>query len=110
MYRATTPIHTFIFEVDPDAMFKSILITYAQGNEIVLEKNKNAMTFRQSTDCHGNVVYEGSLKLTQEESNLFSTKSSVTVQIRALTYEDDAVASDKMNIAIRAVLNDEVLV
>lgn len=40
MYRATTPQHDFLFDVDPQLVFKRILITYAQNNQIVLQKNR----------------------------------------------------------------------
>ena len=109
MYRATTPTHNFMFEVNPDTTFRSILITYVQGNEIVLEKTKEDLTFSETTNCKGDVVYQASLHLSQEETNSFSAQSPVTVQIRALTYDDEAIASEKMNVAVRDVLNDEVL-
>lgn len=35
MYRATTPTHSFIFDIDPDETFRTILITYAQEGDIV---------------------------------------------------------------------------
>lgn len=107
MYRATTPLHTFVFNVDP-AEFKTILITYAQNDVIILEKGKDDLTVVEATDCDDNVVYEASLRLTQEESNLFNTQSAVKVQIRAMTYEDEVFASAKMTVNVLSVLNDEV--
>ena len=104
MYRATTPLHTFIFEVNPEATFKTILITYVQDDQIVLEKGKSDLTFT-STDAG----YEATLQLTQEETKLFNNKSSVKVQVRVLTYSGEAAASTKMTIPVNDVLNDEVL-
>lgn len=108
MFRATTPTHIFIFEVDPEENFKTILITYSQGGEIVLEKGKNDLTFEEKTECNKK-VYLGTLQLTQEESNLFEADRTVLVQIRAVSYDGDVVASEKMSVSVKDVLNDEVL-
>ena len=105
MYRATTPRHTFVFNVNPEETFQTILITYAQDNEIVLEKGKEDLTFTTS----GESEFEATLMLTQEETKLFSNKSSVKVQVRVLTNNGEAAASTKMTIPVNDVLNDEVL-
>ena len=105
MYRATTPLHTFVFDVNPTETFKTILITYVQDNQIILEKGKEDL----SVTASGESEYEASLRLTQEETKLFNNKSSVKVQVRALTYDDEAVASAKMTVPVHDVLNDEVL-
>lgn len=105
MYRATTPRHTFVFNVNPEETFQTILITYAQDNEIVLEKGKEDLTFTAS----GESEFEATLTLTQEETKLFNNKSSVKVQVRVLTYNGEAAASTKMTIPVNDVLNDEVL-
>ena len=105
MYRATTPRHTFVFNVNPEETFQTILITYAQDNEIVLEKGKEDLTFTAS----GESEFEATLTLTQEETKLFSNKSSVKVQVRVLTNNGEAAASTKMTIPVNDVLNDEVL-
>ena len=105
MYRATTPRHTFVFNVNPEETFQTILITYAQDNEIVLEKGKEDLTFAAS----GESEFEATLTLTQEETKLFNNKSSVKVQVRVLTYNGEAAASTKMTIPVNDVLNDEVL-
>lgn len=111
MIRATTPKHMFTFDVDPEETFSEILITYAQNGEIVLEKHKSDLTF-ESCDCFGGkTVYTASIKLTQEETNLFSAnpKGIVNIQVRAITENGDAIASDIMQISVQNVLNDEVL-
>ena len=109
MYRATTPKHTFIFDVDPTETFRDILISYAQDNQIILEKGKDDLTVEQATGCNDETVWEASLTLTQEETNLFNAGSTVKIQIRALTYEDEVVASEKMSVPVYDVLNDQVL-
>lgn len=109
MFRATTPKHTFLFDVDPDVNYSNILITYAQGNGTVLEKQKSDLTFEGSQVIDGETVYLASLQLTQEESKKFQAVKTVNVQVRALTYNGEAVACDKIPVSVKDVLNDEVL-
>lgn len=112
MIRATTPRHVFVFEdIDPVENFSQILISYAQNDQIVLEKNKDDLEFSTET-CGKKQVYVASYRLTQEETKLFSSKprNVVEVQVRALTNGGDVYASDKRSITVQDVLNDEVLV
>lgn len=111
MYRATTPRHTFIFEVDPDENFEQILITYAQDGEIILEKEKSDLSFYEIENEDGETEYAASLELSQIETNLFraGTKKMVDIQVRVLTYAGEALASDEKHIPVKRVLNDEVL-
>lgn len=111
MFRATTPKYTFIFDVDPDATFKEILVTYAQNGQVILNKRKADMTFADGTDVHGETMYLATVQLTQAETNLFKMKNGpkVIIQVRVLTTEDDVYAFDKMTVALEDVLNDEVL-
>lgn len=111
MIRATTPKHTFIFEEDPETSFKSILITYSQNGQIVLEKTKDDLEFSSFLE-NKKTMYSATYRLTQEETNKFESKprNMVDIQIRALTYNNEALASDKRSIQVQDVLNDEVLV
>ena len=112
MIRATTPRHSFIFKNDPSE-YSKILITYAQGEEIVLEKNETDLTIEQKTNpCSGEIEWIAYYRLSQEETNKFlaSTEKAVKVQIRALTTSGEALASEKKGITVYDVLNDEVLV
>ena len=111
MIRATTPTHTFVFDVNPEESFSSILITYAQNGEIILEKKKSDLTFATETAAGRGSVYTASLRLSQQETKLFSAKprNTVEIQIRALTPFGEALASDKRSIPVVDVLNDEVL-
>ena len=54
-------------------------------------------------------MYVASLRLTQQETNLFDADKNVVVQLRALTYAGEAVAFNRITVAVRNVLNDEVL-
>ena len=44
MRRATTPVHSFTFPIDPENISK-LLLTYAQHGEIVLNKTKEDFSF-----------------------------------------------------------------
>ena len=99
MIRATTPTHRFTLPFDYAQYVKKILITYSQRGEIVLEKHEN------DVQIDGNIV---SYKLTQEETKLFSN-GDVRIQVRVLTLNNEALASEKYSMHIDNVLNDEVL-
>ena len=104
MYRATTPTHSFTFDVDPETTFKTILITYAQKDKIIFEKGKSDLSFSEA-----NGGYVATLTLTQEETNMFKAGDAITVQVRALTYDGEAIAFDKLTMKVSIVLNDKVL-
>ena len=111
MFRATTPKHSFIFDVDPEVTFKEILITYAQNGRKIVEKRKGDLEFDQSVNPDGTIEYIASVKLTQCETKQFipSGGQKVAIQVRVLTYDGDAVAFEKFSIDLQDVLNDEVL-
>lgn len=106
--RATTPTHYFTIETDP-SLFKRILITYKQNGAIVLEKTKDEISVAEETEDE-ETVYILSYRLTQAETKGFSMNFPVYVQIRALTFDGAALASDIVKIDVETVLNDEVLV
>ncbi len=99
MRRLTTPEHRFVLELD-QSIIKKIKITYAQEDEIILEKNLDDVKFKENTAI---------IKLSQEETKLFSPDKMVKIQIRVLTTGNDALASDIMNKYIDDVLDDEVI-
>lgn len=105
--RATTPTHYFTIETDP-SQFKRLLITYKQGGNIVLEKEKGDIHVEEQT-VDEETVYVLSYRLTQEETKLFDMNAPVYIQIRALTFDGAAPASDIVRIDVEDVLNDEVL-
>lgn len=111
MIRATTPKHIFVFEEDPENTFKTILITYSQNGQIILEKTKDNLEFTSFIE-NKKTLYSASYRLTQEETKKFESKprNMIDVQIRVLTYSGEALASDKKSIQVQDVLNDEVLV
>lgn len=99
MRRATTPTHTFTLAGIEMSEISRILITYAQRGEILLEKTE--------ADC-GIDGAEVSLTLTQEEANLFNP-GCVEIQLRVVTHEGTALASQIFHESVNDVLNDEVL-
>ena len=108
MIRATTPLQEFTFDEDP-SNFSRILITYAQDEEVILEKEKSDLTITPEYDEEGNIIdYLASYRMTQEEANLFEA-GAIQVQIRVLTNAGDALAGDKTTIKVEDVLNDVVL-
>lgn len=112
MIRATTPKHMFIFEIDPSE-FTRVLISYSQNGQIILEKEKDDLTFEEVTnECDGSTGYAAWFRMSQEETKKFSAAPGklVTVQVRALTSSNEALASDKKTFSVQDVLNDEVLV
>lgn len=111
MIRATTPKHIFIFETDP-SLFQKILISYAQGDKIVMEKTKDNLTMEPVMNAFGDLVgYSAWFRMTQEETKSFlgGAGKQVTVQVRVLTAANEALASDKKSFSVQDVLNDEVL-
>ena len=114
MIRATTPKHLFIFDIDPNE-YERVLITYRQGDYIILEKEKEDLTIEeieetQECGCEPVVSYRAWFQLTQEETNMFYPNKPVKVQVRVLTTSGEALASEEFTVNIRDVLNDEVLV
>lgn len=110
MIRATTPVHTFYFTFDPAELLDHILISYAQWGEVFLEKTEQDLAFSQKETADG-TVYAASLRLTQEETKLFTVhRGDVQLQVRALSKTGEALASRVFNVPLADVLNDEVLV
>ena len=107
MIRATTPKHSFRFKDYNPEEFKTILITYSQGDSIILEKEKTDLSFETSEDGK----YVAWFRMTQDEANMFKARGvkQVSVQIRALTIEDHALASDICKFNVEDVLDDRIL-
>ncbi len=100
--RGTTPCHYFTFPSPLDT-YSYILITYAQGRKIVFEKRKEDLTQKEDDDK------TGWFRLTQEETLRFKANNDVQLQVRALTVENEALASRIFDFAVESVLNDGVI-
>ena len=112
MIRATTPIHIFLFDEDP-SIYDKILITYSQSNIVVLEKHKEDLTIEPiegDFSCRKG-AYRAWYRLTQDETKKFrpGTGRPIFVQVRVLTEDGEALASEKRQIQLQDVLDDKEL-
>lgn len=107
MYRASTPLHEWLFDIDPVEM-KEILITFSQKGQIVLEKTKADMTF-EPVEIKGEPRFIGRYSLSQEETCLFESKMDVEVQCRVLTYAGASLPTDIMRVPVKHVLDDRIM-
>lgn len=96
MRQGTTPTHTFTTDFDCSGA-ELIYITYCQNNETVLEID----------NTEGRITVDAesiSVKLTQEETLLFSPDRNVMIQIRVKMPGGDALASNLMAASVMEVL------
>lgn len=99
MYRGSTANFNIIIPDDGIDVDK-ILVTFSQDNEIVFEKDETDMT---RTDRR---VF--SFTLTQEEVNAFEPNQKLVIQTR-LKSGNEVFVSDRREVSVNDVLNDEVL-
>ena len=104
MYRATTPTHQFILPFDTSEC-KEIQVTYKQGGKSIIKHYQDG-TIPPGMTLDGENVF---IRLTQEETLTFKPGKSVKAQIRVLTETNDAMASQKFDIKLNDVLNEEIL-
>ncbi len=99
MMQGTTPTHRFTIPFDA-SFVRRVRVSYSQNGTCVLIK--------EDPECHveGNVI---ELKLSQEETLKFDEFSSVLIQVRVLTVDGDALATDPIRVSCGAVLDNEVL-
>lgn len=127
--RGTTPYHTFIVPMASESI-NEVYITYLQNNEVVLDKDKTAVTIEdveletenaEVTDTElaeeePEVVPSSqiTLHLTQEDTLKFkfypaAEKNIAVVQLRILDNNGEAYASDPVHERIFGVLKDGVI-
>jgi hypothetical protein len=101
MYQGTTPLHTYEIDDLDTTLIKTIKITYTQNEKEILVK--------RTEDC---TITPGkiSTKLSQEDTFLFDGDSLVTIQLRILTHEGDALRTDSIILSVDECLDNEVLV
>lgn len=73
-----------------------------------MEKTQSDLSFSSYIGEDGNVVYIAAFRMTQEEANMFAPEP-VRVQVRVLTTDGEALASDITTMKVTDVLDDEVL-
>lgn len=103
MYRVTTPTHTFALPIQTSECAE-IQIQYKQGSVSILKHYQDG-TLPSGMSLDGNKVY---VRLTQQETKQFEPKQA-SVQVRVLTTENNALASQKFKININNVLNEDIL-
>ena len=104
MYRVTTPTHTFTLPLDTSTL-KEIQVSYKQGN-LKLIKHYQDGTLPSGMTLDGKKVI---IRLNQEETKQFDADYPVVSQVRVLTNDDDAFASQYFQVDVENVLNEEVL-
>ena len=112
MYRVTTPTHTFTLPIETSTC-KEIQITYQQYEDPVLGIEEVELIKHYQNDVlpsgmtlDGKKVY---IRLTQQETKSFAPDNPVATQVRVLTTEDNAYASQMFYVNVNDVLNEEIL-
>lgn len=103
MYRVTTPEHTFTLP-ESISSYKVVQIAYRQSS-FKLVKTYEDGEASSGMSISGNIVI---VSLTQEETKKFK-KGDASVQVRALTSNDKAVASKQFLFTIEDVNNEDIL-
>lgn len=98
MRKGTTPTLTFQLPIEV-AELANAKVTLCQG-DVRLEK--------KLCDCES-TNDSITVKLTQEETFLFDCNSHIKVQLRVVTVNGDALASDIFTIFVAQCLDDEVI-
>ena len=99
MRRGTTPQHTFTLPFDT-AEIEKIRVIYAQGDIVKVTKKE--------TDCklsENNIT----VKLTQAETLRFNHRMKTDIQLRVVTHDGEALASEIMSVPTCRCLDNEVL-
>lgn len=99
MIRGTTPTHHFTIPIEAE-LVKEVRITYEQDGKLLVEKTEEDCTIEEKTL---------SVRLTQEDTLKFSSKKKAELQVRILTTNGTALATEILKLEIEDVLNEEVL-
>lgn len=123
--RGTTPYHSFILPLLKENITK-VQVTYLQNDKIILDKTGEDITIDNIVDLYENASMgeelteeerqscQLTIHLTQEDTLAFSfypaaKKNIAVVQIRVLTADGEAYASNPVTERIFGVLHDGVL-
>lgn len=98
MKRGTTPLH--VFSVNRDLRGAKVYLTYRQGDDAIITKTNEDLDISETA-----VVVE----LTQSDTLLFKDSRPTEVQIRYVTDEGVAEASDIIKINVERILKDGVI-
>lgn len=122
--RGTTPYHSFILPLKAEDI-KELWVTYMQNNKVILQKLKSDMEIINIEDLYENASVEElteeelnssqvTLHLSQEDTLAFTfypaaEKNIIVIQVRLLTNEDEAYASDPTTERLMGVLQDGII-
>lgn len=122
--RGTTPYHNFILPLLSEQI-KQVQITYMQNDQVILEKTKDDVVITDISDLYENASMEElteeeqkscqlTVHLTQEDTLGFdfypgAEKNIAVIQIRVLTIDDEAYASNVVTERIFGVLHEGVI-
>lgn len=135
--RGTTPYHSFVLPLEPEQI-STLYITYLQNNSVILDKQYNpsesgesteiviepwtddlenaSMNEQQSADEQAETIPSTlvQIHLSQEDTLKFhfypaAEKNIAVIQIRVLTTDDEAYASEPIRERIFGVLKDGVI-
>jgi hypothetical protein len=100
MKRTSTVTHEFEANFDWIEFVDKVIVTYKQGDTIVLEKTEKDVTF------NGKVL---TVELSANDTKSFNV-GHINIEIKALTKNGQNINSDKILRSVEDVLNDKVLV
>ena len=126
--RGTTPYHSFVLPLSLDSI-SELYITYLQNDEVILDKDKsddsvsltevesnleNASMEELSTEESKEKETQVTVHLTQEDTLKFkfypaAEKNIAVIQIRVLTSDGEAYASNPIQERIFGVLKDGII-
>ena len=122
--RGTTPYHSFVLPLKTEDI-SEVYITYLQNMEVILDKTISDVTIIDIDDEYENASMnepledfvpscELTIHLTQEDTLKFhfypaAEKNIAVIQIRVLTTEGEAYASEPIHERIFGILKDGVI-
>ena len=122
--RGTTPYHSFVLPLKTEDI-SEVYITYLQNREVILDKTISDVTIIDIDDEYENASMnepledfvpscELTIHLTQEDTLKFhfypaAEKNIAVIQIRVLTTEGEAYASEPIHERIFGILKDGVI-
>ena len=122
--RGTTPYHSFVLPLKTEDI-SQVYVTYLQNNEVILDKSISDVEIADIEDEYENASMnepledfvpscELTIHLTQEDTLKFhfypaAEKNVAVVQIRVLTTEGEAYASEPIHERIFGVLKEGVI-
>lgn len=99
MRQGTTPKHTFTLPFDTNIVDK-VRVVYAQRDDVKIVKTE------ADAEMEGNAL---SVKLTQEDTLQLNSSLKTYVQVRVVTHDGNAFASDIITVNTERCLDGEVL-